>query len=408
MQKTKGFSSKRLLFVSEAVTAAHVTRPLALCRSLEKENIEIHFASADRFASLYEGFETQRWPLYSISALDFTRALSRGLPPFGYQTLKRYIEEDLALIRRIKPDLIVSDMRISLSISAKLAQVPLATITNAHWSPYARGETYPLPEHPLVKWLGVALASSLMKPLIPWVLRLHAFPLNRLRRHYGLRPFANMEEVYSYGDYTLFSDSPEIVPTNNLPTNQRYLGPILWKGSIALPPWWDEVDSTRPSLFISMGSSGDSSLLPLLVASLARQNVNLLVATAGRTRLSSSPKNVYVADYLPADLASRRASLVICNGGSTLAYQAICEGVPVLGIPFNLDQYLCMEKFCAKGLGKRLRSGTLTSCRLSQIVMEMLSDNQLSARVRLAARDIATLDAEESFRSFLKERGFYP
>src|SRR5438309_11465761 len=64
----------------------------------------------------------------------------------------------------------------------------------------------------------------------------------------------------------------------------------------------------------------------------------VLVATAGRSKLRAVPRHVHVADYLPAHLAARRAAVVVSNGGSTTGYQALAEGRPILGIAANLDQ----------------------------------------------------------------------
>ena len=45
------------------------------------------------------------------------------------------------------------------------------------------------------------------------------------------------------------------------------------------------------------------------------------------------------------------------NGGSTTGYQALAEGRPVLGIPFNLDQYLASQAIERTGAGLVVRAG---------------------------------------------------
>ena len=53
--------------------------------------------------------------------------------------------------------------------------------------------------------------------------------------------------------------------------------------------------------------------------------------------------HVHVTDYLPGDIVARHSRLVVCNGGSPTSHQALLAGVPVLGIPDNLDQVLNMS-----------------------------------------------------------------
>ena len=69
------------------------------------------------------------------------------LAPIGFLLLDQ--ENDLALIKSYRPDLIVGDFRLSLSISARVAGIPYAAISSAHWSPYYRHAAYPMPVLPL-------------------------------------------------------------------------------------------------------------------------------------------------------------------------------------------------------------------------------------------------------------------
>ena len=45
--------------------------------------------------------------------------------------------DDLELIRRIEPDVVVGDFRLSLAVSAPMAGVPYIALANAYWSPFA-------------------------------------------------------------------------------------------------------------------------------------------------------------------------------------------------------------------------------------------------------------------------------
>ena len=134
----------RILFVSESVTLAHFARPFELSNTLSENGYDIHFACDSIYQQFLNASKHTLHSIKSISSEQFKQALAKGSPLYDYATLKSYTEEDLALIDTVKPDLIVGDFRISLAVSARLAKIPYATISNAYWSPYAPKQ-YPAP-----------------------------------------------------------------------------------------------------------------------------------------------------------------------------------------------------------------------------------------------------------------------
>jgi UDP:flavonoid glycosyltransferase YjiC (YdhE family) len=343
--------------VGEAVTLAHVARPLVLAEALDPARYEVHFACADHSRSWLAGVpHIRHWPLQSLSPDRFMAALAAGRPLYDESTLESYVEEDFRLLREIRPDLVVGDFRLSLSVSAPLAGVPFANLTNAHWSPYATVQRYPFQEHPLGKVIGIRLAEQLFHVVWPWIFRLHASSLNRVRRRHGFEPFADLRHAYTWGDYTFYADLPELVPTVGLPPTHRYLGPILWSPAVPMPPWWESIPTDRPLIYVTLGSSGQVRVLPAVISALAELPVNAMVATAGRVPAADLPPNVFSADYLPGLVAAARSALVVCNGGSATVYQALSQGKPLLGIVSNMDQHLTMGAVCDSRAGIVLRA----------------------------------------------------
>src|SRR6185437_7141496 len=150
---------RRILVVAEAVTLAHLGRPLALANILEQLGHEVVFActpSASRWLAM-EGRAYE--PVWSISSEDFRRSLARGAPLYDRATLLRYVEDDLDIIDRVRPDVIIGDFRLSLYVSARLRKRPYGAVTNAYWSP-RYFEITQVPEIPLVRWLGVPVADA--------------------------------------------------------------------------------------------------------------------------------------------------------------------------------------------------------------------------------------------------------
>ncbi|MDP2835273.1 MAG: glycosyltransferase [Pseudomonadota bacterium] len=394
----------RVLFLAEAVTLAHLARPVELASGLSSAEYEITLACDSRYRSILERLPFKTLPLHSLSSERFLAALTRGRPVYDSETLERYVSDDLDLIDAFKPDLVVGDFRLSLSISARLRQVPYLAISNAYWSPYAR-QTWPVPALPYLRWAGTTLGSALFRLARPIAFALHTRPLNRVRRRHGLPSLGNdLRRVYTDADYTLYADVPELTPTRDLPAHHRYLGPILWSPPAAPPIWWDALPEGLPQIYLTLGSSGARELLPTILNALANLPVAIMVATAGHaTSLSHWPNNTFHADYLPGCEAAARSSLVICNGGSPTTQQALAAGVPVIGIAGNLDQLLNMQAITAAGAGALLRVDGFSQPRLLRLVQTLLNEPRYKQSARQVSGWFAHYPARPRFAQLLEE-----
>jgi len=392
-----------VLLVAEAVTLAHFARIVTLAKALDASSYEVVVASDPRYSGLEGPLAFRFHPVRSIPSGEFERALARGKPLYDAETLAAYVEEDLALIRDVKPNLIVGDFRLSLAISAPVAGVPYAAVVNAYWSPYARIR-YPVPDLPMSRLLGVGVAQRLFDLVRPAAFRLHSRPLNQVRRRYNLAPLGrDLRTSYTWGDYTLYADAPELVPMGPLPSNHRYLGAPLWSARTSLPDWWDRIPTDRPPVLVSLGSSGRSDLLPTILAALSDLPNPVLVATAGRIDLKDIPPNARVAAYLPLASALQRSALIICNGGSLTTYQAMDAGAPVLGICSNMDQLLNMSAIERMGAGRLLRAACVSATGLREAVHALLNNASYRQAAKAAGARFRRSDARRSFRAFVSE-----
>lgn len=394
-----------ILLIAEAVTLAHFARIITLSKALDKTVYEVVVASDPRFLNLEAPLDCAFHPLKSIPSAEFSNALDHGKPLYSLETLTSYVEDDLELIKRVKPDLIVGDFRLSLAVSAPLAGVPYAAVVNSYWSPYAiLLSPDPIPDWSMTRILGVSLAQKLFNLVRPMGAILHSRPLNKLRKRHHLPSLGNnLRNVYAWGDYTLYADVPELVPMRPLPANHRHLGALLWSTKSELPSWWSKLPEDKPIVMVNLGSSGRAELLPMALASLAELPITVIAATAGKIDLAQVPSNVFVAPYLPMDIASQRADLLICNGGSLSTYQALSMGVPVLGFCSNMDQLLNMKAIEGLGAGLTLRASTVTPAQLKENVARLLETPTYGQAAAKAGQRFKLVNAAHNFRKFVAE-----
>ncbi|MCB0416590.1 MAG: glycosyl transferase family 1 [Bdellovibrionales bacterium] len=373
---------RRVLFVAEDTTLAQMVRLRVLAGSLDSDRYEVHFA-CQRFPDLIFGNTSfKRWPIYSLPPEKVLANAEAGKRPYEISTLSKYVEEDFRVLEAVRPDLVVGDLRVSLPISAERSKIPYATLINAYWNSSWTPKSYPLPDHPTVKWFGKHVASLFFPLARPWAFRYFGKPINELRRKFGLPTIGNLQEILTHGTYTLYPDTPGLIPLPVKRPRDHFLGPVLWSPALPLPQWWPALRADRPLIYVTLGSSGNHGLLRRVIEALAGLPADIAVSTAGKETFPSE-KGVYCAPYLPGDKLCERASLVICNGGATTAYQALFAGKPVLGIPSNLDQFLSATAISESGAGSWVRGSEIDKLRtLAPQWLESSSARNAARRVQ--------------------------
>jgi UDP:flavonoid glycosyltransferase YjiC (YdhE family) len=412
-------SRRRVLFVTENVTLAQCVRLVTLAHALDEASYEVHFACSEFPDLVFAGTRFVQHRISSLSPEAAGRALEAGKRLYEKADLLRYIDAERRLIAAVEPALVVGDFRLSLSTSAELMGVPSAVLINAYWSPFARRSGFPVPDHPIIDYLGESLTAKYFPRAIPHVFRHFASPLDAARARHGLGPVGGLLEMLTHADHTLYPDDPWLTPVDGAPSNHRFLGPVLWQPEwqpdldqavpSAGPPSagpsdaWHGLDDARPRLYVTLGSSGALRLLPLVVEALARLPVVAVVATAGRIELGALPPNVVARAFVRgADLA-RSAALVIFNGGSTTGYQALSQGTKVLGLPSNFDQYLAMEAIERAGAGLSIKARQANAELIRASIERALSDPALDAGARTVAEHFARFDSAALFRAFVDQ-----
>lgn len=382
-------AQKRVLFFAEGVTLAHVGRSIRLASILRREGFDVQLACDAGYGRFLAGLDFPVHGIRSIPGEAFRNALARGRPVFSTETLASYAREDLSLIERSRPDAVVGDFRLSLSVSARVAGIPYVNVTNAYWSPYATPR-FRMPGIAAARFLGEELGDVLFALARPLAFAVHAVPMNRLRRAYGLSTLGwDVRRVYCDGDLTLYADLPELVPTFSACPSPHYIGFVPWSPTIDPPSWWDEATAGEPPIYVSLGSSGEATLLPSVVEALAALRRPIVVATAGRTVELPKRARVWIADFVSGEAMAEKASVFVCNGGSPTTHQALLRGIPVVGIADNLDQHLNMHYVERFGAGIRLRADRVRDDVVRTATSRVIEDGPMRERAAM----IATLAA---------------
>lgn len=342
----------RILIFAEAVTLAHVARPIALSQILRDLGHDVCIASTPVAQRWLTDASVERTAIHSIEPQAFLGALARGAPAYDLATLKRYVADDLQAIGSWNPDVVIGDFRLSLHMSARLAGKPYGAIANAYWSRrYWPGVD--APAVPQLGWLPQAISNPLFRIVYPAAFALHALPFRRACESFGVpSPRLDLRDIYTVSDHTAYADVEAFYePAAIGDGGPRFIGPLAWEphDSPPLPP----IAKGPPVVFVSMGTSGSPTVLATVLKAVAPLPVRCIVATGPAGCAPPLPSNcIHAAAFVAYKEASARASVVVCNGGAPATYAALANGCRVIAMPANLDQILNMRALARACRGK--------------------------------------------------------
>ena len=400
-------SRKRILFLAEGATMAHFVRPLALADSLaigrDTDQYDIYFYAPPRFSSYLRNKPFTVGELKNMPGEQFLANIGKGAPPFPPDVIRSYVKQDCEIIRRIRPDLVIGDMRPSLPISARIEGTLCAVMMNAYWSPYARHRSI-IPSIPLTRFVPPRWLGPLYRLTEPLAFAIHVGQMNDVRKEFGLPPLPpDLRVMYTEGDHVLYPDIPEFVPTYKLPENHHYVGICQWTPPTPKPDWWDRMRADpKPKVFVSLGSSGPLRVFPALLKALSKLPVTVMISTSGRAIPGPGPRCMSPTCCHSPRLPPQ-AGVVVSHGGSGGLYPAIAAGTPVLGIPSNADQQLSTAVLQESGAGLGVRVEEASQRRLLRALERLLFDPQYRRAAQQWATVFSRYDSGALFRKFLAE-----
>lgn len=377
---------------------AHATRVLEVGRALQKhQGYEVVFCATGPYTRLMREAGFAVHPVHTEDR-EVTLALARkaGLVDMRWwqQVAEKSVASDMEAISAISPDVVVGDMRLSLSTSAAALGVPCVGLTNAAWtSRFA--ERIELPEgHIAERILGQRLGRALFPSLMRLIIRYWAKGFDPVRKRLGLPPLTSLYQLVE-GDVTLLADLPEYFPVHaDSAPDFRYIGPVLFRASLPRPIWLPRLDRSRPTLYFTMGSTGDTQFFTEAVRVFGGTQYQVLITTAGLpVDLYRRYDNVFVEELADGDSLMSVSDVAITHGGNGTIYQALSQGVPVLGIPTFFDQEVNLQRVESLGAGLRLARREYHAHRLQQAIERMLAERRFTVAAEGLQARIAQYDA---------------
>lgn len=381
-----------ILVMPDGNWLSHVSRPFEIAKVLRRRGHRVSFASDGEYMRLpaEAGFEVH--PARALEPDHVLRCSRNGRANWwGLDEIESIVEDEMRVLNELRPDAVVGDFRLTLGTSSELVGVPYVSVLNASWTNYYDAPLQ-APEHlPLTQLLGRGTTTFLLPWVKAWILWNDARPFRRYRRRRRLAPRGNIWDVWR-GDLNLVVDAPSYGPTRGLPPDFRYVGPIVWEPEMPAPGWLDELEPQRPTLYFTMGSTGEGRFLELAMELFGGTDYQCLMTTAGLIRTEAAPENFHVVDYAPGSRLMEVADAVVCQGGNGTIYQALRRGVPIVGIPTMHDQEFNLDRVVALEAGRKLSEIRFEPSHLVDAVHEVLTNPRYREGASRQARELSAYD----------------
>lgn len=389
----------KIVFFCGNVTLAHIARPLTLAKSLDKDKYEIIFVVSENYKKYIEDANFEYITIWSMSNKEFMKRLYWGKALFYDKLIDKYLKDEFEILDKIKPDIVIGDFRLTLGISCKVRKIPYILITNSHWSIYSKTKYDICPDSIIGTLFGDKIAKIMFKNFLPLFMWFNTKPYKKYCKKYKLEEPKGINGLYSYADYILYEDIPSRNKLETLPSNHLFLGPVLWEPNVKLPKELNNKYKDKILIYFTLGSSGAFS--KKIIKALDNDKYVVFMATAGKNIDLKYPNNFLVFDYLPGIQALKKVDLVINNGGVGCVHQALSEGVPMLCIPSNMDQYLTAKSVYANGWGIYFSKQELNIKNIRNALDELKNEKYKNS-IAIAQSEIKKYVSGNIFRDFIE------
>jgi len=377
----------RVYFGVCGIGLGHAGRSIPIARRLEKKGAEVFF-STYRDAVKYieqEGFPFVEAPSMGFmvkpdGTVDFRQTVVNPGPFFASFMLTKQVEAEIKFIRAFKPDVVVSDSRVSPLLAAKMLDIPDVCILNQFQIIIPR-RTRLLRLAKLVDTGALAMigklwtsgATHLMIPDFPPPYTLSVGNLNI--------PKAYQKRVKLIGP---------ILPVHPQELSSRE----EMRGKLSL-------DEALPLVFVPIsGPAKERTYITEVLMQIFSDfpQKYQVVMSLGYPGVIDKPirhGNVSIYSWVPNRFEYLKAcDLVVARAGHGTLAQGICYGKPMILIPTpsHTEQLNNAHRVKEMGIAEVLDQNDANRKTLVEVIEKMLSDSSSSERAREIGKAVSGLN----------------
>ncbi|MDO9188101.1 MAG: glycosyltransferase [Bacteroidia bacterium] len=330
---------KKRILVFPFDLLSHYLRCIVLVNQhFNKNEYDVIFLNSDKYVNYitehgFETFDGEQFDSQKVMACSEKFDFSW----LNVADLERVFRSQVNAIREFKPDMVIGDVAPTLKMAAEMTKTEHVALVNGYMTKYyayTRKVSRANPAYGYSKKVPEKYFNMITKFAENISFKLVHKPFNKLRKKYGLKRINNYL-LEMEGNQNWICDLPELFPQNNLPSNYKSIGPLIYKVIKQEGEWLQNLQSEKPIIFICMGSTGNWKALRFL------NNVSYsqyTIITAGDKENELFAQHIVSRDFVNIEEVLNVSKLMICHGGNGTIYQGLIKGIYMLCLTSHFEQ----------------------------------------------------------------------
>ena len=331
-----------------------------------------------------------------------------GMDQYGsnFATLdevEKIITAEINVIKKYNPVAILTGYRMTLTISAKICQIPIVWSLSATLSkPYLEIVAEKAKQINKIKRdtkQSYESIRALFEDKIACERLLGECKTSDVWNDFLVKnscfPLSCDLDIYT-GDLNLMSDAKELFPELTETVKYKFIGPILNNQHIEMPEIVNRViskNNNRKKVLISIGSGGKKELFLKILRSTLDFDCDFFVSVVGILNdndIKDYPSNYYFCDKFPLIEIAQLCDVAIIQGGQGTLYATIAGQCPFVSLPATFEQRQNIENLLKHyKCGEIIRTFSVTEPSIKNTLKLLLNSADYKDGIIKVSNDVS-------------------
>jgi len=367
----------KILFEPASCGLSHVMRCLALAQGLRKDRFMVGFALKNTLVELVKRYGYS--DVYVISdeydkPIDYFDRLKILCAPLH---IKQCLKDELEVIDKFKPDLIISDFRLTSGVSAEMAGVCWGSFIHS-FEPLSGRE---LAEQTIRR--ASLVDFSLEK--INDVLRRYAKNFHPFLGKTKFPQTVDIWELLISPNFSFIPCIPTISKLSKQEDNIHYVGPVTVALDKRISNVSSRIDSdlnldlNAPYVYVRMNFISNNyrdivkKCLETLIETFKESRTQVILSTGLSIPNIHSP-NIKITSFVPSNLIMKMNKVIVVGTGShTTSLETLAHGLPLLILPFGFERLLNAQRLRETGASEWLSPERVNGEQLEEVITKLFN-----------------------------------
>ncbi len=348
-------NNKQYILVGAALfNGSETQRMVEIADELKHRGYSIVFIGTGTYDSLLKNKDYIRETIaydsqwYTKERISKMLAMDRYGSDFAStKEIQEMVAEEIKLIKKYQPVVIMTGYRMSLTISARICKVPIVWSLSASISKIQLEQVLKQAKQAKKTKHSYQELRSLYENQIACERVLSDCQTtrrwNEVLASYGCESLGCDLDMYT-GDLNLMSDAKEIFPDLKENDQFKFIGPILNNQQIEMPQIVKDVinqKNGRKKILISVGTAGNKALLKKILQASKSFDCDFFISIFDlftTEEIKEYPENYHFCEKFPLIEIASLCDFAIIQAGQGTLYAMIAGNCPVLSIPTTFEQ----------------------------------------------------------------------